>query len=193
MREMRERYKAAGLVPRDVWILPENANALRTIEKTLRQPYRGSKVKLEDYMAENMNWTITALHAALIELDAAKNNEIGVSLIQGLEPSLKVTLAEYGDLPIFIAAVGEQIIVDTLLIDADDVKDINAFNDAVLRSRSMFPLSSIGIETMPGGETVYNMFGALSAGSSLTNVVHEIYTLADNVVRATEAYSDYFN
>jgi uncharacterized protein YjfI (DUF2170 family) len=42
-----------------------------------------------------------------------------------------------------------------------------------------------------GGESVYIMFGALSAGSSLAEVLFEIETLADNVIRATEAYENH--
>jgi uncharacterized protein YjfI (DUF2170 family) len=57
----------------------------------------------------------------------------------------------------------------------------------------MFPLSSIGIESMPNGQVVYNMFGALSSDSSLTNVVTEIKTLVDNVQRASEAFERFFN
>jgi uncharacterized protein YjfI (DUF2170 family) len=46
---------------------------------------------------------------------------------------------------------------------------------------------------MPNGQTVYNMFGALSAHSSLTNVVTEVFTLVDNVQRAAEAFEGFFN
>jgi uncharacterized protein YjfI (DUF2170 family) len=45
---------------------------------------------------------------------------------------------------------------------------------------------------MPNGQTVYNMFGALSADSSLTNVVTEVKTLVDNVQRASEAFEHFF-
>jgi len=77
-------------------------------------------------------------------------------------------------------------------VDIDSISNVQAFNDAVLRSREMFPLSSIGIESMPNGQTVYNMFGALSADSSLTNVVTEVKTLVDNVQRASEAFEHFF-
>jgi uncharacterized protein YjfI (DUF2170 family) len=99
---------------------------------------------------------------------------------------------EFGGLPRHIALAGAQIIVDTVLVDVDSITDVRAFNDAVLRSREMFPLSSIGIESMPNGQTVYNMFGALSADSSLTNVVTEVKTLVDNVQRASEAFEHFF-
>ncbi|MCS3471731.1 uncharacterized protein YjfI (DUF2170 family) [Pseudomonas sp. JUb42] len=142
-------------------------------------------------MTENTNWTIDTLHAALVEQDAVRNNEIELTLLQGAEPSLQVTMHQFGGLPIIIAIAGNQILVDSVLVYTSQVKDVAEFNDAVLRSRDIFPLSSIGIETMPNGEAVYNMFGALSAASSLSVIVHEVLTLADNVIRAAEAYEHF--
>ena len=191
MREMRARLTAAGLVKRELYVLPENADVLRTIEKALRQPYRGNRVKLEQFMTENTNWTIDTLHAALVEQDAVRNNEIELTLLQGAEPSLQVTMHQFGGLPIIIAIAGNQILVDSVLVYTSQVKDVAEFNDAVLRSRDIFPLSSIGIETMPNGETVYNMFGALSAASSLSVIVHEVLTLVENVIHAAEAYEHF--
>jgi hypothetical protein len=193
MREMRARLRAAGLVPAEVWVLPENTKALKSIEKTLREPLLNSQIDREDFMTEATNWSIAALHTGFSELDAVKNKQYSVDLVQGGEPTLLLTLHEYGDLPIYIAAVGEHIMVDTLLIAVADVNDVVAFNDAILRSREMFPLSSIGIETMPDGTLFYSMFGSLSAMSSLTTVVHEVHTLADNVSRAADAFSEFFN
>lgn len=191
MREMRARLTAAGYVKRELYVLPENAEVLRSIEKVLRQPYLGNRIKLEEFMTESINWTINTLHSALLELDAVKENEIELTLIQGAEPSLSLTMHNFGGLPIMIAIAGDQILVDSVLVYASQVRDVEAFNDTVLRSRDIFPLSSIGIETLPNGETVYSMFGALSAASSLTVIVHEVLTLADNVIRAADAYEDY--
>ncbi len=188
---MRARLTAAGYVKRELYVLPENADVLRNVEKVLRQPYLGNRIKLEEFMTENTNWTIDTLHWALIELDMVKSNEVELTLVQGAEPSLSLAMSSFGGLPIIIAIAGDQILVDSVLVYASQVKDIAAFNDTVLRSRDIFPLSSIGIETMPNGETVYNMFGALSAASSLTVIVHEVLTLADNVIRAADAYEDF--
>lgn len=141
-------------------------------------------------MTENTNWTIDTLHSAFAELDVVKNNDIKLTLIQGAEPSLSLVMNQFGGLPIIIAIAGDQILVDSVLVYASQVKDPRSFNETVLRSRDLFPLSSIGIETMPNGETVYSMFGALSAASSLTVIVHEVLTLADNVIRAADAYED---
>ena len=104
---------------------------------------------------------------------------------------MTLTLTEHGDLPIYVAVSGDQILVDTTLVEVGQVKDANAFNALVLRSRDMFPLSSVGIETI-GNVEVYCMFGALSAASDLTVIVHEVLTLAENVIRAVDAFEDHF-
>jgi uncharacterized protein YjfI (DUF2170 family) len=161
------------------------------VEKVLRQPYLGNRIKLEEFMTENTNWTIDTLYAALVELDAVKAGEIDLKLIQGAEPGLFLTMNSFGGLPVAIAVSGDQVLVDSVLVYASQVENVDEFNDAVLRSRDMFPLSSIGIETM-GEDVVYSMFGALSAASSLTVIVQEVLTLADNVIRAADAYESFF-
>jgi uncharacterized protein YjfI (DUF2170 family) len=80
------------------------------------------------------------------------------------------------------------LVVAALVGPAAHGRDAAAFNEEVLRTHKVFPLSTIGIETLADGEAVYMMFGALSAASSLSNVLYEIETLADNVIKATEAY-----
>jgi uncharacterized protein YjfI (DUF2170 family) len=131
------------------------------------------------------------LFDALSVTELFKEGRAAIELIQGADASLHVTMREYGDLPLFIAVFGEQIIVEALLWPAADVRDTAAFNEEVLRSHKLFPLSSIGLETLPDGQACYTMFGALSASSVLSNVVQEIEMLADNVIKATEAYEDF--
>lgn len=192
MREMRLRLKEAGLVKREFWIRPENVDALRGIEKALRQPFLGQRIKLEDFMTENTNWTTSTLHKSLAGLDAVVNGDIELAVTDGAEAGIRLTLKEFGDLPVYIAVAGDQILADTTLIEVSRIKDTVAFNEAVLRSRDLFPLSSVGIERLADGQDVYCLFGALSAASSLTVIVQEILTLADNVIRAAEAFDDHF-
>ncbi|GAB3395302.1 YjfI family protein [Azotobacter armeniacus] len=192
MKRMRSGLAEAGYVKHETWVLPENRELLKQLEKRLRQPVLAGTFKLEEYMSAGENWTIDRLYSALQALENVASGEIGITLVQGAEPSIKLEMNEYGGLPIYIAVVGEQIIVDSVLVELEAIADVARFNDAVLRSRELFPLSSIGIETMPNGQTVYNMFGALSAGSSLTNVVTEVFTLVDNIQHATEAFEDFF-
>ena len=192
MKQMRAGLAAAGYVKHETWVLPENRSLLKQMEKQLRQPILAGSFMSEDYMSAGNNWNIDRLFSALQALDDVVSNDITLSLVQGSEPSIKLEMNDFGGLPIYIAVVGEQLIVDTVLVDLESINDVQAFNDAVLRSREMFPLSSIGIESMPNGQTVYNMFGALSSDSSLTNVVTEVKTLVDNVQRASEAFERFF-
>ncbi|MDM8192872.1 MULTISPECIES: YjfI family protein [Pseudomonas] len=192
MKQMRAGLASAGYVKHETWVLPENRSLLKQMEQQLRQPILAGSFMSEKYMSAGNNWTIDSLFNALKALDEVASQEISLSLIQSSEPSIKLEMSEFGGLPIHIALAGQQIIVDTVLVDIDSISNVQAFNDAVLRSREMFPLSSIGIESMPNGQTVYNMFGALSADSSLTNVVTEVKTLVDNVQRASEAFEHFF-
>lgn len=193
MKRMRDRLTAAGYVKHEAWVLPENKAKFIELEKRLRQPIGSGVFNLEEYMTAPDNWTIGRLYEALSALDLVTHKEASITLAGGAEQSIKLDMHEHGDLPLFIAVVGEQIIVDTLLVEASGIKDLAAFNEAVLRSRSLFPLSSIGIETMPDGQVMYSMFGSLSAGSSISNVVTEIHTLVDNVHRATDAFGHFFH
>lgn len=206
VRDMRKRLTDAGFVKREFWILPENTSALRGIEKQLRQPFLGERIKLERFMTVSGNWTIETLRKAFAELDlvtqekiilgAEDESSLMLTLGEHGDPiyaasSLTLTLTEHGDLPIYLAVSGDQILVDTTLIEVSKVKDAQSFNGLVLRSRDLFPLSSVGIETI-GGIEVYCMFGSLSAASDLTVIVHEVLTLAENVIRAVDAFEDHF-
>lgn len=190
VRDMRNRLKEAGFVKREFWILPENTSALRGIEKQLRQPFLGERIRLERYMTVNGNWTIESLHKAFSELELVTEGKIILGAQQG--SSMTLAMAEQGDLPVYVAVSGDQILVDTTLIEVSKVKDVNEFNALVLRSRDLFPLSAVGVETI-GDAEVYCMFGALSAASELTVIVHEVLTLAENVIRAVDAFEDHFD
>lgn len=140
-------------------------------------------------MSDGKVWTARGLYEALTQTEEFVYGDSQIELIDGAEASLHLVMAEYGDLPLFVAVVGEQIVVEALLWPVAHVRDPAAFNEEVLRThKAFFPLSTIGIETLADGEAVYMMFGSLSATSSLSNVLYEIETLADNVIKATEAY-----
>ena len=193
MKQMRAGLSAAGYIKHEAWVLPENRSMLKDLEKQLRHPLMADSPVLENPMIAGEHWTIDRLFSALQALEEVSSNEITLSLVQGSEQSIKLQMNEYGGLPIYLAVVGEQIIIDTVLVDLESINDVATFNEAVLRNREMFPLSSIGIESMPNGQTVYNMFGALSSASSLSNLVTEVRTLVDNVQRASEAFESFFN
>ena len=190
-REYRRRLREQGLVKKEVWILPEHAKQLSEFEKQLRKPGEVSETTGVVTMTENIKrWTTASLYDALQQTELFAEQRATIELIDGVDPALHIVMNEYGDLPLFLTVVGDQIIVEAVLWSASDVSDPVQFNDAVLRTHKYLPLSTISLDQVDG-EDYYHMFGALSATSLLANVVFEIEVLASNVIQATEAYGEF--
>lgn len=190
-RRHRDRLREQGLVKKELWVLPEYADALVAIERQMRRSgglVPQDATEGEEAMRETPVWSALALHDALAACERARDGAFSVELIEGAEPGLYLVMHDYGDLPLFMAVVGRQIVVQALLWPVEQIADVAAFNEEVLRTHKLFPLSTLGIEVIDG-EDVYIMFGALSSGSSLADVLFEVDTLADNTIRATEAYA----
>lgn len=190
-RQFRSRMRELGLVKKEIWILPENASLLRTMEQQLRkegsyQP-SGNTIMTESHSV----WTIQRLYEALINDELSTSGNGVVNLVDGTEPCLEISMVEFGDLPIYLSVSGEQIIVDAVLWPFSMVKDPATLNDEVLRTHKLFPLSTISLDRFPDGNEYYTIFGALSSLSSLQNIVQEIETLAANAIKATEAYGSH--
>lgn len=191
-RLYRQRLREQGLVKKEVWILPEHAGQLLALERKLRQPRTGLvSPEMTEAMSMTPTWTAQTLCSALAGTELISSGQASLELIQGADASLHLTMHDYGDLPLFMGVYGEQIVVEAMLWPASAVTDSARFNDEVLRSHKLFPLSSIGLEQRADGQDYYSMFGALSSASTLSDVVFEIELLADNVIKATEAYEDY--
>lgn len=193
-RRYRQRLREQGLVKKEVWILPDNSKQLQIYEKTLRTA--GSDLDLpttdgDTPMSENNSnrWNIDSLFSALNERPAFRNGSCSIEIIEGVESSIVISMHDYGDLPIFISIGGEQILVESVLFSLEDVENPHKFNAYVLRTHKYLPLSTISLETDIENGDYYHMFGALSASSSISTIVQEIETLAENVIQATEAFS----
>ena len=190
----RARLREKGYVKREIWIPPEYTKILKDCETALRVGIlpivskSAPKYAPESEMSKDGNWTTQTLHRALAESEAAEEDIIKVELVAGIDPGILVTMAEFGDLPLLMSVSGSQILVETLLWPVDEVKDAAAFNDLILKTHKLLPLSAFGIRQGPDGKDYYEMFGSLSAGSILESVLFEIETLADNAMQAAEAY-----
>ncbi|MFQ3246571.1 MAG: hypothetical protein ACJAYF_000478 [Arenicella sp.] len=205
-REYRKRLREQGLVKKEVWVLPENGKSLASIEKELRKPTQRS-MALETgtggidmnatLNATNVNdksahrWTTESLFGALKERPAFNNDSCSIEIIDGIDSIIVVSMHNYGDLPIFITVGGDQILAEAVLFSLDEVKDTAKFNEYVLRTHKYLPLSTISLETDITHGDYYYMFGALSASSSVNQVVLEIETLAENTIQATEAFQTF--
>lgn len=195
-REFRRRLRDQGLVKKEVWILPENAKHLATVENQLRRTGHSAWINLGGVNMKNEAvsaglWTTEALCVALQKETLFAEGLASIELIEGVEPSLYIEMKGFGDLPVFMTVAGEQILVESVLWPKSSVINVPAFNDAVLRTHKYFPLSTISLDSMEDGEDYYHMFGALSSSSIISNIVFEIEALATNVIQATEAYSEF--
>ena len=186
----RERLRERGYVKREVWIPPDYTKVLKDCETALRAGVMPiiPRTRTERKMSNDENWTTESLLEALKQSDPVTAGDIEVDLVEGADPGILVTMKEFGDLPLLMSVSGSQIIVDTLLWPVQEAGDSAAFNEMILKTHKLFPLSTFGIVTGPDGRDYYEMFGSLSAGSILETVIFEIETLADNALQAAEAY-----
>lgn len=119
------------------------------------------------------------------------DEHVTVQLIDSSDPAIHVTMREYGDMQVVIAASGSQIFVSTVLVDAAQVKDRAGFNDACMRINPINPLSNLGLTTIDGRDT-YIVFGELSAASCADDVDEELQALAINTIDAAESLKSFF-
>ena len=186
----RARLRENGYVKREIWIPPDYTKILKDCETALRagvMPFI-PKTVTERKMSEDRNWTTATLYEALAQSETAGEGEIEVELVEGTDPGILITMTEFGDLPLLMSVSGSQILVDTLLWPVDEVNDPAAFNEMIMKTHKLLPLSTFGIRQGPDGREYYEMFGSLSAGSILESILFEIETLADNAMQAAAAY-----
>ncbi len=186
----RARLRERGFVKCEIWIPPEFVKVLKDCQAALREgviPFIPKTVR-ERTMSQDENWTTETLCAALARSEPASSGDFAVELVEGADPGILITMAEFGDLPLLMSVSGGQILVDTLLWPVDEVADAADFNATILKTHKLMALSTFGIRAGPDGKDYYELFGALSAGSILESVIFEIETLADNAMQAAEAY-----
>ena len=185
----RERLREKGYVKREIWIPPDYTKVLKDCEAALRAGVMPIILRTgtEREMSQE-NWTTESLLAALQQSEPVTAGDIEVDLVDGADPGILVTMKEFGDLSLLMSVSGSQIIVDTQLWAVEEVDDSAAFNEMILKTHKLFPLSTFGIVVGPDGRDYYEMFGSLSAGSILESVIFEIETLADNALQAAEGY-----
>ena len=189
VRNFRARMRQQGLVKKDVWIRPEYARELQQIEQRLREPEADAGGADAQPLALHA-WSVASIQHAFAQSSAVRHGLVDIDLIEGAEPSLHLVMHEYGDLSVFLAVGGEQIIVEAYLWPVAHVADPDAFNAHVLRTHKLLPLSSISLQDVAGVPS-YTMFGALDMHSSLPSLMLEVEALADNVIGATEAYAGF--
>jgi uncharacterized protein YjfI (DUF2170 family) len=206
-RRRRDRLRQRGLVKRELWVPPEHADVVRLIEQALQRhvlpvipatfknspgfaagPAKTFSSARTELMSATAPWNIDTLYAAFTASDQAKEGEFTVTRVEGAEPVMLVTMHDFGDLPVTVSVSGSQIVMSVLLWEAAAIRDNASFERELLMVHKMIPLSTYGITKTGDGTLWYEIFGALSSGSSFETVLIEIETLADNAIDATEHF-----
>ena len=196
----RQRLREQGLVKKEVWILPEYSAALHQLEKQMRLPQAGPDSLAIDHKEGTMDnathayWNVHSLANDLQHSALAQTSKLQTEVLEGADPSLLVTLPEFGDLPVHVAISGDQLVVEAFLWPADQVHDRAGLNEQMLRLQKLFPFTTMALEPLAHGGEGYVMFAAMRASnSSCDDIICEILTLADSVIQATEALEPYLS
>ena len=187
VRRFRERLREQGLIKKEIWIRPEYAAQVALLEKGMRESNWGTPAATETGRSA---WTLTSLESALRASQLVELGHIGLEHLEGVEPALRLTMLDCGVLEILLAVHGEQVVVESILWPASAVRDPAAFNEAVLLTHKYLPLSTVSISEVRG-EKFYTLFGSLDTQSSLSRMLFEIQTLAENVLIAAEMYASH--
>lgn len=113
-----------------------------------------------------------------------------VEEIATADGAIQIMLPEAGDMGITIALTDRQVFVSTPLVDAEQVRDRAAFNDACMRLNPLNPLSNLGLTTINERDT-YIAFGELAPDATGAQIELEVRTLADNALDAIETLKPY--
>lgn len=181
MRKYRRALKSVkGLVPVTVYVPDETRPVIRACEKALQEgvvPIIPERVRSHEM--DQAAFTLETLYEALKEAKAVKKGRFDVSP-DPIQPCLRIKMVELGGVESFLSVGGQQVIVSTLIVAANDIEDRASLNEFLLKSNKIFPLSSFSIATIDGVE-YYELIGELSVYSSIAHIVEEIETLQDNV------------
>ena len=146
-------------------------------------------------MQPGMHWEGAQLAAALKGTPEARTGRITVQVGAEIGPdapadAIQVRLHSYGDLDVVVAVQRPVILASTVLCPAADVSRREEFERGLLRANKAMSLSAFALTTVGGVET-YEVYGELSTGSAIEEIIEEIETLGRNSIHAAEMLHDW--
>jgi uncharacterized protein len=146
----------------------------------------------EDGMEKGRNWDFSGLASALAGSEEVVSGRISVAFIEGAGDSgvMQLTLHDCGDLAVLVGVAGNEIQASVALNPVSEVHDGARFQHQLLKANKLLPLSTFGITDIDG-EEFYEIFGQLSGGSELEEIVEEIETLGRNALDAAEMIGEW--
>jgi uncharacterized protein len=192
----RRKLLEQGLKRVEVWVRPNDAPLLQDIATHLRRgsiihvsPPRvssaGNGTTVEEHKimeALSSPWTIETLKQALQDSDDLLPGEFECRKSVGASPVLEVALEAAGGATLYVAVQDEQIVTTTILWARADQEEPEAFEAMMLRAHKIcLPLSALSIDTIDGQE-YYELFGTMSARSTVQSIIMEFRTIANNAI-----------
>lgn len=138
-------------------------------------------------MEKGRYWDLGGLASALAGSEEAVGGAMSIAFLPGTEGSgvIQVTLHGCGDLSVVVGVADLEIQASVLLDPVASIPNNAAFEHNLLRANKLLPLSTFGI-TEVGGREHYEIFGQLSGGSEIEEIIEEIETLGRNAIEAAE-------
>jgi uncharacterized protein YjfI (DUF2170 family) len=200
-RAWREARRNAGFVKIEVWAPAAcKPDILSAVQSIVVESVRGPTLKTNPNPPKGVRhmdsvidtaWTIHTLRDALVESALVREDEMTVTVVEGVEPVLQVVMHEFGDLPVYVSGGALQLVVSTLLWPCDEQNHRAAFNEFLLKAQKIVPLSNFGITTVDGRD-YYELMGEISSKTTLQTLIIELRTLADNAIAAASDLRDSF-
>ncbi|MBT8420235.1 MAG: YjfI family protein [Gammaproteobacteria bacterium] len=136
------------------------------------------------------NEKFVALAHGLNGVVTAEGIALSAEIVEGEVPLLKVEVEDREEFPIYITVDEDQILCTTYLWKESEVvaQQRTALLEDMLTMNLPMPLSSFG---KIGDQ--YLIFGAMTVGSRIEDVQHEVCVLSDNTLNAVEAMEEYLN
>jgi uncharacterized protein YjfI (DUF2170 family) len=122
------------------------------------------------------------------DLSSFEGYQFDCQPIPGETEVLQITLLEFEELPCFVSVTDTQILCITYLFAENEVKSDKRAEmmEEMLELNIPMPLSSFA----KLGDR-YVIFGALSIGSNIEDICHEIITLTENALEAIDALEEF--
>lgn len=145
-------------------------------------------------MEKGQYWKVGPLASALAESDEVLNGRMSLSFIEGSEADgvVQITLHECGDLSVLLGVSELEIQATVVLDPVSAIQDNAAFDHSLLKANKLLPLSTFGITEISGVEH-YEIFGQLSGGSEIEEIIEEVETLGRNALEAAEMIETWKN
>ena len=146
-------------------------------------------------MEKGQHWGFDGLVEALKASEEAQGGRLQVRTRAEIGPeapenAMLVTLTELGDLPVVVVVARPVIRASVVVAPVSGIGERAEFERGLLRANRTLSLSAFAL-TSVAGEDCYEIFGQLSTGSEIEEIIEEIETLGRNAIDAAGLVQDW--